>query len=273
MFWGSTFNQDLSQWNTSQVTTMRSMFYGAAFNQDLSQWKTSQVTDMSYMFYGAAFDRTLCGGAWESLRGSNGDGFAKSAFDDLGLGTSTARLGCCKAGQYIVDPHTPASVYQDNNCDKCALKLVKNADPQCCPDNLHKCQISNGACRDAECNSVVCDGGYGYNNTTNGCESCPSGKFQYGGDTCESCHAGLYQNSVGQGTCKSCPAGLYQNVVGQGTCKSCHVGLYQNVAGQDTCKSCGNDSTSKPGATEISDCFLVSSIPKSMLKAAYSVGC
>ena len=46
-----TFNQDISSWDTSNVTTMNSMFAGATnFNQDIGSWDTSKVTDMSDMF-------------------------------------------------------------------------------------------------------------------------------------------------------------------------------------------------------------------------------
>ena len=49
----STFNQDISAWNTSSVTNMNSMFYGAStFNQDIGDWNTSAVTEMYYMFRG-----------------------------------------------------------------------------------------------------------------------------------------------------------------------------------------------------------------------------
>ena len=43
---------DLSSFNTSKVTSMRSMFYySAATTLDLSSFNTSKVTEMTYMFY------------------------------------------------------------------------------------------------------------------------------------------------------------------------------------------------------------------------------
>jgi surface protein len=51
----SAFNQSLSSWVTSSVTDMSGMFNGAsAFDQSLSSWDTSSVTDMSGMFAGAS---------------------------------------------------------------------------------------------------------------------------------------------------------------------------------------------------------------------------
>ena len=55
MFEGATaFNGDISKWDVSQVTDMRSMFDNAtAFNGDISEWKVSNVTTMRSMFYDA----------------------------------------------------------------------------------------------------------------------------------------------------------------------------------------------------------------------------
>mmetsp|Transcript_10212 Transcript_10212/g.22126 ORF Transcript_10212/g.22126 Transcript_10212/m.22126 type:complete len:239 (-) Transcript_10212:477-1193(-) len=48
------FNEDISDWNVSQVTDMGGIFFTArSFNGNLSRWDTSKVTNMSYMFTGA----------------------------------------------------------------------------------------------------------------------------------------------------------------------------------------------------------------------------
>ena len=55
------FNQDISDWDVSQVTSMSLMFQSASkFNQPLNNWDVSQVTSMSLMFQGASkFNQTL----------------------------------------------------------------------------------------------------------------------------------------------------------------------------------------------------------------------
>jgi surface protein len=48
----SSFNQDLSSWNVSNVTNMQATFKSAnSFNQDLSSWDVSNVTNMIQMFF------------------------------------------------------------------------------------------------------------------------------------------------------------------------------------------------------------------------------
>ena len=48
----STFNGNISKWNTAKVTTMYAMFIAAsAFNQDIGSWNTEKVTDMNRIFY------------------------------------------------------------------------------------------------------------------------------------------------------------------------------------------------------------------------------
>ena len=61
-----TFNQDISSWDTSNVTRMNSMFAGAeSFNQDIGSWNTSNVTNMGGMFYSASsFNQDI--GSWNT---------------------------------------------------------------------------------------------------------------------------------------------------------------------------------------------------------------
>ena len=67
MFQANTaFNQDISGWDTSLVTTMRSMFQGATvFDQDVSGWNVGSLSTMQNMFTSASvFNQDLC--AWGS---------------------------------------------------------------------------------------------------------------------------------------------------------------------------------------------------------------
>ena len=45
------FNQDISSWDVSNVTSMRYTFWYSTFNQDISSWDVSNVKNMKYMFY------------------------------------------------------------------------------------------------------------------------------------------------------------------------------------------------------------------------------
>ena len=69
----TSFNADISAWDTSSVTNMGNMFYGAtSFNADISAWDTSSVTNMGVMFQEATVvqqgyfcvGHELCVGAW-----------------------------------------------------------------------------------------------------------------------------------------------------------------------------------------------------------------
>ena len=73
LFLKSDFNGDISSWNVSNVTNMRSMFYGAtSFNQDLSSWDVSNVTDMGSMFNGAkSFNQDIS--SWDVSNVTNMD--------------------------------------------------------------------------------------------------------------------------------------------------------------------------------------------------------
>ena len=57
----TSFNQNISSWDVSNVTNMERMFFEASnFNQNISSWDVSNVTDMAGMFYDAtAFNQPI----------------------------------------------------------------------------------------------------------------------------------------------------------------------------------------------------------------------
>ena len=56
MFNASSFNQDVSSWNTAKVMDMNSMFlHASSFNQDISSWNTAAVTRTDSMFNNVVF--------------------------------------------------------------------------------------------------------------------------------------------------------------------------------------------------------------------------
>ena len=59
------FNQDISNWDVSNVNSMESMFKDAqSFNQPIGDWDVSNVTRMKFMFSGAnSFNQPI--GAWD----------------------------------------------------------------------------------------------------------------------------------------------------------------------------------------------------------------
>ncbi len=79
------FNQDINEWDVSQVTDMTRAFAGArTFNQPLENWNVSQVTSMAGMFSGAEnFDQEL----WFWNVG------AVSNMDEMFLGASSFNRG------------------------------------------------------------------------------------------------------------------------------------------------------------------------------------
>ena len=50
MFSNSSFNQDISSWDISNVKDMSGMFADSSFNQDISSWNISKFTNVIDMF-------------------------------------------------------------------------------------------------------------------------------------------------------------------------------------------------------------------------------
>ncbi|WP_159075856.1 BspA family leucine-rich repeat surface protein [Muricauda brasiliensis] len=88
MFSGATsFDGDISGWETSNVIEMQYMFFNAAsFNGDISAWNTAEVNDMQNMFKGAtSFNVDISGWNVSSVINMGGMFHSATSFDqDLG---------------------------------------------------------------------------------------------------------------------------------------------------------------------------------------------
>jgi surface protein len=63
MFEDSSFNSDISKWDTSRVESMFAMFqFASSFNQDIGGWNTSNVDYMTFMFLNARSFNSDIGG-------------------------------------------------------------------------------------------------------------------------------------------------------------------------------------------------------------------
>ena len=61
----------IASWNTSEITNMEWLFFNkasfydmAGFNEDISRWDVSNVTSLRATFYGATSFNQQLGGAW-----------------------------------------------------------------------------------------------------------------------------------------------------------------------------------------------------------------
>jgi surface protein len=78
----SSFNQDLSSWDVSNVVSMSGMFLDAtSYNQPMAAWNISKVTDFTSMLQGASlYNQSLC--VWMDLM------YVNAEVTDLFSGTS-----------------------------------------------------------------------------------------------------------------------------------------------------------------------------------------
>ena len=69
MFYASSFNGDISNWDVSNVSNMVSMFSHSTFNGNISNWDVSNVSNMNHMFSSSTFNGDISN--WDVSNVSN----------------------------------------------------------------------------------------------------------------------------------------------------------------------------------------------------------
>jgi hypothetical protein len=79
----ATFNEDISDWDVSSATTMRSMFHFAtSFDQPLADWNVMSLLDVRFMFYNAAsFNQPITDWNVSSVTSTHGLFHAATSFN------------------------------------------------------------------------------------------------------------------------------------------------------------------------------------------------
>jgi len=200
---------------------------------------TRSVIIFFQVFQNSGFKRTLCGGKWQSL-------YSNSYL------TSTGRLGCCPAGQFMASSTSTV-------CEACPVGQYGST----VDDDITSCND----CGIGKYNEQV-----GQSSESIACQNCGTGQYneQIGQSLCQGyCGAGKFSILTGQtnaSSCISCPSGDYSNA-GASSCPytatTCPMGTY--ASGTAACNSCGvgkyNEQSGQSGQTACKDCAAGKSQP------------
>ncbi|MCX6757535.1 MAG: BspA family leucine-rich repeat surface protein [Candidatus Nomurabacteria bacterium] len=125
MFYHTSFNQDITNWDTSAVTNMSHMFDGdVSFNQDIGGWDVGNVQDFSLMFYGnTSFNQDLSSWNVISANTMNGMFYGASMFNQP-LNAWGPKLGLVTDMSYMF---SDATLF-NQNLDTWVTSIVTNMD-------------------------------------------------------------------------------------------------------------------------------------------------
>jgi hypothetical protein len=195
------FNQDVGVWDVSKVTSMFCMFEGAIiFDQNVGAWDISQVRTMAQMFRNAnAFNQNV--GAWEISQVTTLDSMFYEAF------AFNQAIGGWDVSNVANTGYMFYSVAKFNQvlCWDLAGKTTTNM------------FYNSPGSADPSAAQCSCDAGTYYTAWT--CASCLVGQYSYGKSTaCLLCPAGQYQASAGSTACSACPKGSVSKIEGASSC-------------------------------------------------------
>ena len=138
----ASFNEDISAWDTSGVTTMKEMFIStSSFNQDISGWAVHNVKSMYQMFHGAlAFDQDLGWCVADDVNLAYAFYYSGCSSTSCGVGI-LGNWGCPDLDSDGVVDAAPegeccVSAYEQPFTDACGTTLTEVEASGCCPDDF-----------------------------------------------------------------------------------------------------------------------------------------
>ena len=244
IFYTNNFNEDISKWDVSNVSSVEDMFNLATeFNADISKWDMSPTYVERMFLQASAFDQDIS--KWDFSKVSDTSNmFTKAtAFNNRGkpLGLNTGPKLVSTRAMFAFATSFDQTLTMDTSgvVDMGYMFYETTA-------------FTNGGVPLTIIMPVGANVEMMFTNSAYDPFNPPGGE----------CPAGTYTSGL---ACEACEAGQYQDISGQGTCKACEAGQYQNTSGQNTCENCPGDTYSIVGSTQC--------VNQDELKKAYSGGC
>eukprot|EP00949_MAST-11_sp_MAST-11-sp1_P005350 g5350.t1 len=244
----------ISEWDTSRVTSLRSVFEGSYFNPnpfngDISKWSTSAVTDMSNCFrYATTFNANI--GRWDTSRVSTL--FATFSYADA-FNADIGRWNTSRVSD-MYSTFDSAEAFSTDISRWDVSRVTRSITRNFCSAGKYGRVAAWGT----QCTACASGEFKDKHGETTGCEKCLPGLYSEPASShCYAiCPARQYPVKVGPNyTCQNCSHGTYNNASGKPFCTQCPRGWYGDEMALDVCKACANGKYSAMvGSTECMEC-------------------